>query len=120
MFNTNFQLKSLLNDKRMRERYDWLMTMTTLLEKITKCIGARERIVMVLEQIPNTLYLEGVYDEVRKTNPVTDQLRFDFIHLFLKLSHKFLSMIPHSADDLTKIFERIELQFTKHKSESEV
>ena len=26
-------------------------------------------------------------------------------------------MIPHSADDLTKIFERIELQFTKMKSQ---
>jgi hypothetical protein len=94
--------------------------MTILLEKITKCEGSRERIVMIIEQLPGTSYIEGVYDEVRKTDPITDQLRFNFIQSFLQISIKFLSMIPHSADDLTKIFERIELQFTKIKSESPV
>ncbi len=104
----------------MRNNHDWILTMTILLEKITKCEGSRERIVMIIEQLPGTLYIEGVYDEVRKTDPITDQLRFNFIQSFLQISIKFLSMIPHSADDLTKIFERIELQFTKIKSESSV
>jgi Tfp pilus assembly protein PilO len=120
MLHANFQLKKFLNDKQMRQNYNWIFSMTTLLEKITACKGSRERIVMILEQLPNTPYLEGVYDEVRKTDAVTDQLRFDFIQSFLKISETFLAMIPHSADDLTKIFERIELQFTKVKSESPV
>jgi len=120
MLLPHFQLKTFLNDQRMRNRYDWILAMTKLLEKIIKCDGSRERIVMILEQLPNTSYLEGVYDEVRKTHPITDQLRFDFIQLFLKVSNTFLAIIPHSADDLTKIFERIELLFTKVKSESDV
>ncbi len=120
MLHNNFQLKRFLNDKRMRNNHDWILTMTILLEKITKCEGSRERIVMIIEQLPGTSYIEGVYDEVRKTDPITDQLRFNFIQSFLQISIKFLSMIPHSADDLTKIFERIELQFTKIKSESPV
>jgi hypothetical protein len=120
MLQSNFQLKRFLNDKRMRNNYDWIFTMTELIEKLTKCEGSRERIVMILQQLPDTLYIEGVYDEVRKTDPITDQLRFNFIQSFLQISIKFLSMIPHSADDLTKIFERIELQFTKIKSESSV
>lgn len=120
MLHPNFQLKTFLKDNRMRSRYDWIQTMTTLLERITTCIGSRERIVMIFEQLPRTLYLEGVYDEIRKPDPITDQLRFNFIQSFLKVSNKFLAMIPHSADDLTKIFERIELQFHKIKSTSPV
>ncbi|CAF0782423.1 unnamed protein product [Rotaria sp. Silwood1] len=113
MLHPNFQFRKFLNDNRMRNRYDWISSMTKLLEQIIKCVGSRERIVMILEQLPKTSYLDGVYDEVRKTDVITDQLRFDFIKLFLNISNAFLSMIPHSADDLTKIFERIELQFTK-------
>ncbi len=120
MLHSNFRLKQFLNDKRMQERYDWIFSMTKLLEKLTQCIDSRERIVMIFEQLPNTLYLEGVYDEIRKSDPIKNQLRFKFIELFLKISNKFLSMIPHSADGLTKIFERIELQFTKTKSQSDV
>jgi len=115
-----FQLKTFLNDQRMRNRYDWILSMTKLLERITKCEGSRERIVMILEQLPNTRYLEGIYDEVRKLDPITNQLRFELIQPFLKVSNTFLGIIPHSADDLIKIFERIELQFTKLKSESHV
>jgi hypothetical protein len=120
MLHNNFQLKRFLNDKRMRDNYEWILTMTTLVEKVTKCEGSRERMVMIMEQLPDTLYIEGVYNEVRKTDPITDELHFDFIQLFLQISIKFLSMIPHSSDGLTKIFERIELQFTKIKSESPV
>ncbi|CAF4369011.1 unnamed protein product [Rotaria sp. Silwood2] len=118
MLHPNFQLNKFLNDKRMQERYDWIFSMTTLLEKITQCIESRERIVMIFEQLPGTLYLEGVYDEVRKVDPNTNQLRFKFIELFLQISNKFLAMIPHSADGLTKIFERIELQLSKNQFES--
>ncbi|CAF2465989.1 unnamed protein product [Rotaria sp. Silwood2] len=113
MLHPNFQFKRFLNDNRMRTKYDWILQMTKLLEQIIKCVGSRERIVMILEQLPKTFYIDGVYDEVRKTDLITDQLRFDFIKSFLNISNAFLSMIPHSADDLTKIFERIELQFTK-------
>ncbi len=120
MLHSNFRLKQFLNDKRMQERYDWIFSMTKLLEKLTQCIGSRERIVMIFEQLPNTLYLESVYDEILELDPKTNQLRFQFIELFLKISNKFLSMIPHSAVDLTKIVERIELQFTKTKSQSDV
>jgi hypothetical protein len=120
MLHSNFRLKEFLNDKRMQERYDWIFSMTKLLEKLTQCIESRERIVMIFEHLPNTLYLEGVYDEIQKFDPNTNQLRFQFIELFLKISNKFLSMIPHSADGLTQIFERIELQFTKNKSQSDV
>jgi Tfp pilus assembly protein PilO len=120
MLRPHFQLKTYLNDQKMRNRYDWILSMTKLLEKITTCNGSRERIVMILEQLPGTLYIEGVYDEVRKLDPITNQLRFELIQLFLKVSNTFLAIIPHSADDLTKIFERIELQFTKVKSELHV
>jgi hypothetical protein len=75
---------------------------------------------MIFEQLPKTSYLEGVYEEIRKPDSITDQLRYNFIQSFLKMSNKFLSMIPHSADGLTKIFERIELQFLKIKSTSPV
>ncbi len=120
MLHPNFQLKTFLNDHRMRKRYDWILTMTTLLEHISTCVGSRERIVMIFEQLPKTSYLEGVYEEIRKPDSITDQLRFNFIQSFLKISNKFLSMIPHSAYDLTKIFERIELLFLKIKSTSPV
>ncbi|CAF5020905.1 unnamed protein product [Rotaria sp. Silwood1] len=120
MLHPNFQLNKFLNDKRMKERYDWIHSMTILLEKITKCIGSNDHIRNVFEQLPDTLYLEGVYDEVPKVDPNTNQLRFNFIELFLKVSNTFLVMIPYSADVLTKIFERIELQFSKIKYESRV
>lgn len=120
MVRPNFQLKQFLDDKRMRARYDWISSMTILLEKITQCSESRERISTILEQLPDTLYLEGVYDEVRKSDPDTNQLRFEFMRLFLKISNTFLAMMPHSADGLTKIFERIELLFTKTESESNV
>jgi hypothetical protein len=120
MLNPNFQLKTILNDNRMRTRYDWILAMTSLLESITKCIGSRERIVIIFEQLPRTSYLEGVYDEVRKLDSITDQLRFNFIQSFLKVSNKFLAMIPHSADGLTNILERVELLFTKVTSKSSV
>jgi Tfp pilus assembly protein PilO len=120
MLSPNFQLESFLNDKRMQEKYDWIYSMTILLEKITQCVESRERIVMIFEQLPNTLYLEGVYEEIRQLDPDTNQLRFKFIQLFLQISDTFLAMIPHSADGLTKIFERIELQLTKTQSESNV
>ncbi|CAF2793462.1 unnamed protein product [Rotaria sp. Silwood2] len=118
MLDPNFQLKKFLNDKRMQERYDWISSMTTLLEKITHCIESRERITMILEQLPDTVYLEGVYNEIRKIDPDTNQFNFKLIELFLKISNTFLAMIPHSADGFTKIFDRIELQFTKNKFES--
>ncbi|CAF3694346.1 unnamed protein product [Rotaria sp. Silwood1] len=118
LLHPNFQLDKLLNDKRMQERYDWIYSMTILLEKITKCIRSNERIRKVFEKLSDTLYLEGVYDEVPKVDPNTNQLRFNFIELFLKISNTFLVMIPYSADALTKIFERIELQFSKIKYES--
>lgn len=92
--------------------------MTKLLEQITKCIGSRERIVMILQQLPKTSYIDGVYNEVRQLDAITDDLRYDFIQSFLKIAIVFLSTIPYSADDLTKIFERIELAFTKSKSTS--
>lgn len=118
MLRPHFQLNKFLNDKRMRERYDWIYSMTKLLEKITHCTQSRERILTIFEQLPDTLYLEGVYDEIRKFDPDTNQLRFKFLELFLKISNKFLAMIPHSADSFTKIFERIELQLTKSTSKS--
>ena len=118
MLRPHFQLNKFLNHKHMRERYDWIFSMTKLLEKITHCVESREHILTIIEQLPDTLYLEGVYDEVRKCDPDTNQLRFKFIELFLKISNTFLAMIPHSADRFTKIFERIELQLTKNTSES--
>ena len=120
MVHPNFQLKKFLNDKRMKARYDWISSMTILLEKITLCNESRERISAILEQLPDTLYLEGVYDEVRNFDPDTNELRFEFIRLFLKISNTFLAMMPQSADGLTKIFERIELLFTKTETESNV
>ncbi|CAF0725958.1 unnamed protein product [Adineta steineri] len=119
MLHPNFQLKAFLKDDRMKKRSDWIVTMTRLLEKITTCNTSSERIIKVLEQLPRTLYIEGVYEEVAKLDPITDQLRFDFIQLFLKIFNKFLSITPHSADDLIKISERIELQFHKTKIKSQ-
>jgi hypothetical protein len=75
---------------------------------------------MILAQLPDTLYLKGVYDEVRKLDPDTNQSRLKFIELFLKISNTFLAMIPYSADGLIKIFEHIKLQLTKNKLESRV
>ncbi|CAF4970503.1 unnamed protein product [Rotaria sp. Silwood1] len=120
LLHPNFQLDKLLNDKRMQERYDWIYSMTILLEKITKCIRSNERIRKVFEKLSDTLYLEGVYDEIRKVDPIKNQLRFNFIELFLKISNTFLVMMPDSANALTKIIERIELQFSKNISESRV
>ncbi|CAF2702168.1 unnamed protein product [Rotaria sp. Silwood2] len=113
MLDSNFQLQRFLNDNRMRTMYDWINSMTILLEKITQCIESRERIVMIFRQISKSQYLEGVYHEIRKPDLITNQLRFTFIQLFLKVSNTFLTMIPHSAGSLMKIFERIELLLTK-------
>lgn len=120
MLQPHFQLKRFLNDKRMQTHYDWILSMTKLLEKITKCEGSRERIVMVLAVLSGTTYLEGVYDQVRKPDPISDLLRYELIQSFLKIAQTIFSIIPHSAGDLTKIIERIELQFTKTKTESPV
>ncbi|CAF5216285.1 unnamed protein product, partial [Rotaria magnacalcarata] len=120
MLHADFQLQRFLNDNRMRRRYDWINSMTILLEKITQCIELRERIVMIFGQISKSRYLEGVYDEIGEPDLRTNQLRFTFIQSFLKVSNIFLSMIPHSAGGLTKIFERIELLFTKIEIKSSV
>lgn len=115
-----FQLQQVLNDKQMREKDNFIRKMTDILAKVTECEGSQERLFMALQQLPNTAYVEGVYEEIRKPNPITDQLRFDFIQSFLQISIKILSVIPHSADGLAKIFERIELNLNKVKSESAV
>ena len=120
MLEPNFQLNRFLNDKRMQARYDWINSMTILLEKITESNESHEQILSIFEQLPGTLYLEGVYDEIGKIDSNTNQLRYEFIRLFLKIANKFLAIIPHSSDSLKKIFERIELQFIKNKSESRV
>ena len=120
MLRPNFPLAALLNDERMKSKYEWILHMTTLLERVTTCIDARERIAMILKEVPRTSYLEGVYDAVRSRDSITDELRYDFLQLFLKMSNKFLALTPYSASDLTKIFERIELVFTKTKSKSPV
>lgn len=120
MLQPRFQLKQVLNDKLMRENNNWTVKMTALLGKVSQFEGSRERVVSILQQLPGTVYLDGVYDEIRKLNPLNDELRFDFIQLFLRISLKIVSMIPHSTDDFTRIFERIELQLTKSKSTSPV
>lgn len=120
MLTENFQLKKFLNDKRMQEKYDWIVSMTKLLEKMTECTESRERMAMIFEQLPNTLYLEGIYDAVRNVNPDTKQLNINLITSVLRVSNMFLSMIPYSADGLIKIFERIELQFSKNATDTPV
>ena len=120
MIHPNFQLDKFFNDKRMQERYDWIVLMTKLLEKVTKCMESNERIIVIFEKLPNTIYLEGVYEAVRQTNSNTKQPNFDLISSFLHVSNTLLAMMPYSADVLIKIIERIELQFTKYKSESYV
>jgi hypothetical protein len=120
MLQSNFQLQTFLNDNRMETKYDWIFAMTTLLERITTCIGSRERIALILEKLPDTKYLEGVYNEIRQRDIITDELRYGLIQSFLKVSNQFLAMMPHSANDLTKILERIELMFTKIDSKPSV
>lgn len=118
MINPNFQLSKFLHDKRMQKEYDWVVTMTKLLEKVTQPMELRGNILNIFEQLPDTLYLEGIYDAVRHIDPTTNQMNFNLISSFLHVSHAFLSMMPYSADGLTKIIERIELQMTKNKVES--
>ncbi|CAF1207828.1 unnamed protein product [Adineta steineri] len=118
MLHPNFQLNKFLNDKRMQERFDWMNHMTILLEKITKCIGSNEQLRTVFEELPRTLYLEGIYDKIRDVDPTTKQLRFNFIELFLKISNTFLVMMPNSVDAVTKIFERLAFHFSQNQSES--
>lgn len=120
MLNQNFPLAALLNDQQMRSKYEWTFNMTKLLEKLTTCDGARERVAMILKEVPRTAYLDGVYEAVRGRDVITDELRYEFLQSFLKMSNKFLSLTPYCASDLTKIFERIELAFTKTKSETQV
>ena len=120
MLHSNFPLAALLNDQQMRSKYDWTFAMTRLLEQLTTCDGARERVAMILKEVPGTAYLDGAYEAVRARDVITDELRYDFLQSFLKMSNKFLSLTPYCASDLTKIFERIELAFTKTKSETQV
>ena len=120
MVDPNFQLNKFLNDKRMLERHDWIVSMTQLLDKITQCTESRERLTIIFEQMANTRYLEGIYDAVRHKDSTTDQLNFTLILSFLHVSETFLTMMPHSAEELAKVIERIELQLTKCSSESKV
>lgn len=116
MLNPNFQLKNVLNDKRMRDNFTWISTMTRLIEQITKCTNSREKIATILLLIPRTSYIEGVYSEIHRADTITNKLRYSFIQSFLKIAITFLSTTPHLADGLTKIFERVELYLGKNKS----
>ncbi|CAF1076922.1 unnamed protein product [Adineta ricciae] len=118
MLDKNFQLRKFLNDKRMTERFDWISSMTTLLEKTTQCVESREHLGSIFGQLPDTPYLEGVYEDIRKPDPNTYQLRFQFIELFLKIANQFLAMMPHSSGCLIKILERIELLMSKSSSDT--
>ena len=113
MLQSHFQLNRFLNDNRMKTKYDWILSMTRLLELITTCTTARERITMILEQVPDSSYIEGVYTEIRNRDFPLGPLRFHFIQSFLKVSIKFLAMLPHSSEKLIKVFERIAALFTK-------
>ncbi|CAF1289347.1 unnamed protein product [Adineta steineri] len=113
MIQINFSIKQFLNDKRMETEKDWIVTITKLFERITTCTDTPERLQFVLKQIPNTVYVEGVYNAVRQLDSKTNQLCFGFLQSFLNMSNKFLALLPHLAIDLEKIFERIELAFTK-------
>lgn len=120
MLHPNFELKALLKDRQMKINYNWTLAMTTLLEKISTCDGPREDIVTIFAKIPRTSYVDGVHEEITKPDVITDELRFEFVQSFLKMSIRFLDLIPHSADDLTKVFERLELHFFKNKTTSPV
>ena len=120
MLEVNFRLEEFLQDNRIQERYDWMYSMTILLEKITYCNESRERIVEIFEQIFDTCYLKGVYDEIGKLDLETKQIRFKFIQSFLQICKTVLEMIPHSFDGLKSIFERIVYTISEHSSESTV
>lgn len=120
LLNSNFPLDELLNDRRMATSSDWIVNMTTVLEQVTKCQGSRERVAMILSKIPTTNYVKGVHEEVIKRDPITDELPYGFIKSFLNMANEFVSMIPHSANDLITIFERIELNFSKVKTKPPV
>ena len=113
MVHPDFPLKTFLNDKRMETQNDWIVTMTKLFERITMCTDAPGCLRVVLEQIRYTVYVEGVYNAVRQSDSNTNQLRFDFLQSFLNMSNRLLALSPHLAIHLMKIFERIELGFTK-------
>ena len=113
MAEPNFPLKTFLNDERMEMQHDWIITMTKLFERITRCTDVRGHLYPVLGQIQDTEYLEGVYNLVRQLDSKTNQLRFDFLQSFLNISNRLLALLPHLAVHLTKIFERIELGLTK-------
>ena len=118
MTQPNFPLKAFLNDKRMEIQNEWIVTMTKLFERITTCTNAGRRLCLVLEEIPGTVYVEGVYNTVRQPDSNTNQLRFGFLQSFLNMSNRLLALSPHLASHLTKIFERIALEFTKiHSNE---
>lgn len=120
LMNSSFPLSQLLDDDRMQSRFDWVCLMTQILEKVATCTEARERIAMILTRIPNTKYIDGLYAMVRERDPISDEFRYDFLQSFLKMAQRLLAIVPNSSADLTKIFERIELLFTKSPSNTPV
>ena len=116
LLKPNFSLKALLKHPRMKTEYDWVFHMTRILERVTRCEGAEQRIAMVLTQIPSTDYVEGVYSFVRQQDPITDELHYDFLRSFLKMFTRLLALLPLSAESLMTISERIELTVGKTAS----
>ncbi|CAF0774800.1 unnamed protein product [Didymodactylos carnosus] len=108
-----FQFKTFLNDDRMKIKYDWIKTMTDILEKIISCTEQRERVAQILSMILGSKYLDGVHEEIRKPDNKTKQLKYDFIHSFLKISDYMLTIMPHSENDLSKIIERVQVTLPK-------
>lgn len=120
MLERNFRLEDFLKDQRMQENYDWMYSMTVLLEKITYCHEWRGRFIDIFEKILDTSYLKGVCEEIGKFDPSTKQFRFKFIQLFLQICKTFLEIIPHSFARLTLIVERIALRLIENQSNSTV
>lgn len=118
LLNPKFPLSALLNGDQMRDRFDWVFLMTRILERVTTCEGARERISMVLTQLPQTSYVDGIHAMVRTRDSVTDELRYDLLQSFLKMFNRFLALVPQSSESLLKVSERIELLLKKTKSDS--
>jgi hypothetical protein len=120
MLQPDFQLKNRLCNRTFNNSIECVICMTNIFERILTCTAAKEKMSKIIQQIPGTAYIEGLYAFVCERDLITNQLNWNFCRSFLKMADGYFDLLPNSAIELTKIFERMELKILKDYSDTPV
>jgi len=71
-------------------------------------------------KLPDTVYFDALYEEIRKTDLKTGTLRFKLILQILKIIDRLLTINPHAESAVSRFTDRIGTYISRLDNENEV